>query len=165
VHPFPRGGQLGRRWAGKELPRNGVLCAATGGPLPRSRRSPQSLRSLRSPRLPWSPRLLRLPRSPRLPWLRSLRKTSVGFGTLPTWSGVGATFHPWLPHPCVVETLIRVSRKIKSAVCLSAHLLFFSFWQENMTDFKSVDMSTSRGFSSNVGLPTVPLAQIFELFW
>jgi hypothetical protein len=28
-----------------------------------------------------------------------------------------------------------------------------------------VSTSTSRGFSSNVGLPTVPLAQIFELFW
>jgi hypothetical protein len=36
----------------------------------------------------------------------------------------------------------RVSWKIKSAVCLSVHLLFFSFWRENTTDFKSVDMLT-----------------------
>jgi hypothetical protein len=46
---------------------------------------------------------------------------------------------PSLMHNIIIEW----SRKIKSAVCLSAHLLCFSFWRENTTDFKSVDMLTN----------------------
>ncbi len=62
----------------------------------------------------------------------------------------------------------RVSRKMKSAVCLSADLSIF-FWREKSTDLKSVDMSTNEQicfFSADRITPCkqVPPPVFFQFF-
>ncbi len=58
----------------------------------------------------------------------------------------------------------RVSRKIKSAVCLSAHLSIFLFWRENTTDFKSVNVVTNEQiwfFSADCRPGTIFLLRLY----